>query len=93
MEQAEPGKRYVFLLEPEQAFGERCDDLLHALPRSAFPTDMALAAGAAVEFAGPQGEARVGIVLEADAQEVRVDFNHPLAGRRVRFELEVISVL
>ncbi len=93
VEQAEPGKRYVFLLEPGQAFGERCDELLRALPRAAFPAGMALAPGSMVEFAGPEGGAHVGFVREAGAEEVRVDFNHPLAGRRVRFELELISFL
>ncbi|HVB49103.1 MAG TPA: FKBP-type peptidyl-prolyl cis-trans isomerase [Burkholderiales bacterium] len=93
VEQAEPGKRYVFLLEPGQAFGERREELLQALPRSAFPADMALAPGEAVEFSGPEGDAHLGIVLEAGEDQVRVDFNHPLAGRRLRFELEVISVL
>ncbi len=93
VEQAVPGKRYVFLLEPGQAFGERREELLQALPRAAFPADMRLAAGEAVEFAGPEGDAHLGIVLEAGEDRVRVDFNHPLAGRRLRFELEVISVL
>jgi FKBP-type peptidyl-prolyl cis-trans isomerase SlpA len=89
----EPGRRYVFLLEPEQAFGERREALLQTLPRSAFPADMALNPGAIVEFRDPAGASHAGIVQALEAQRVRVDFNHPLAGQRVRFEVEVLSIL
>jgi FKBP-type peptidyl-prolyl cis-trans isomerase SlpA len=93
LESAEPGRRYVFLLEPGQAFGERREDLVQALPRAAFGADLQLAVGAVVEFSAPRGERHAGVVCEALGDEVRVDFNHPLAGRRVRFEVEVLSIL
>jgi FKBP-type peptidyl-prolyl cis-trans isomerase SlpA len=89
----EPGKRYVFLLDPGQAFGERRDALVQTLARSAFPPEMELEPGAVVEFTDPGGASHAGVVLAADAREVRMDFNHPLAGRRVRFEVEVLSIL
>lgn len=93
VDEAEAGKRCVFLLEPEQAFGERRAELLQDVPRAAFPYGVALAPGAAVELSGAQGERLVGVVLEDAGEALRVDFNHPLAGRRLRFELEVLSVL
>lgn len=90
---AEPGKRYVFLLDPEQAFGARREALIQTLPRAAFPAEMELEPGAVVEFTEPDGASHAGMVLAADPQQVRVDFNHPLAGRRVRFEVEVLAIL
>lgn len=90
---AEPGKRYVFLLDPEQAFGERRDALIQTLPRAAFPAEMELAPGATVEFRDPDGASHAGMVQAVDDRAVSVDFNHPLAGRRVRFEVEVLSIL
>lgn len=92
LEIAEPGRSYVFELEPEQAFGERREDLVQSLPRASFGDDIALEAGAVVEFSAPDGSRHAGQVRETNAREVVVDFNHPLAGRRVRFEVEVLSI-
>jgi FKBP-type peptidyl-prolyl cis-trans isomerase SlpA len=90
---AEPGKRYVFQLEPQQAFGERRDELVQALPRAGFAPEMNLEQGTVVEFSSPEGTPHAGIVRAANDHEVRVDFNHPLAGRTVRFEIEVLAFL
>jgi FKBP-type peptidyl-prolyl cis-trans isomerase SlpA len=90
---AEPGRRYVFLLEPEQAFGERREALVQTLPRGAFPPELELVPGAVVEFKDGAGASHAGIVQALEERRVRVDFNHPLAGRRVRFEVEVLAIL
>jgi FKBP-type peptidyl-prolyl cis-trans isomerase SlpA len=87
-----PGGRRVFVLGPGQAFGARRDELVQPLPRSAFPPDMELDEGTVVEFSGPNGGKHAGIVRAIDAHDVRVDFNHPLAGSAVRFEVEVLAV-
>jgi len=92
LEIAEPGGSYVFDLEPGQAFGERREELVQSLPRAAFGPDIALESGALVEFSAPDGSRHAGQVLELNDRDVRVDFNHPLAGRRVRFEVEVLAV-
>ncbi|HSH08318.1 MAG TPA: FKBP-type peptidyl-prolyl cis-trans isomerase [Burkholderiales bacterium] len=88
-----PGARRVFQLEPEEAFGEHRAALVQTMPRSAFDASIALEAGAAVEFSSPDGARHVGLVRSLDARNVEVDFNHPLAGRRVRFEAELIALL
>ena len=88
-----PGARQVFVLAAGQAFGQRREDLVQALPRAQFPADMDLAPGAVVEFAAPDGSRHAGQVRLAGDHDVVVDFNHPLAGRAVRFEVEVLSVL
>jgi FKBP-type peptidyl-prolyl cis-trans isomerase SlpA len=92
LEIAEPGRSYVFELEPGQAFGERREDLVQSLPRASFAGDIALEAGAVVEFSAPDGSRHAGQVREVNAHDVLVDFNHPLAGRRVRFEVEVLAI-
>lgn len=90
---AEPGRRYVFLLDAEQAFGERREALVQTLPRAAFPSELELVPGAVVEFKDAAGASHAGIVQALEEDNVQVDFNHPLAGRRVRFEVEVLSIL
>jgi FKBP-type peptidyl-prolyl cis-trans isomerase SlpA len=46
-----------------------------------------------IEFTSPAGARFTGIVREMDSAAVLVDFNHPLAGRPVRFEVEIIGIL
>jgi len=87
----EPGARRVFVLEPQEAFGARREELLRSVPRASFPPDTVIEDGAVVEFKSADGEAHAGVVRGESGVEVSVDFNHPLAGRRVRFEVELIA--
>ena len=84
---------HVFLLQPEQAFGPRREDLVKRMPREEFPPRLALEAGGVIEFAAPDGSRHAGVVRALDSGEASVDFNHPLAGRAVRFEVEVLGVI
>lgn len=91
------GERYVFLLEPHQAFGPHNPELLKRLPTSELPGGGAdIGPLTLVEFAAPSelgGAKFAGLVREIDAQAALVDFNHPLAGKSIRFEVEVIGIL
>jgi FKBP-type peptidyl-prolyl cis-trans isomerase SlpA len=45
-----------------------------------------------MEFTAPDGSRYSGLVREIDAQSALIDFNHPLAGKAIRFEVEVIGI-
>ena len=87
------GERHVFLLEADQAFGSHNPQLLQRMPRSDLPPNASPELHGLIEFAAPGGEKFTGIVRELDAEGVLVDFNHPLAGKAVRFEVEIIGIL
>ena len=92
----ESGAPHVFTLGPEQAFGSYRDDLLQRIPAAAFPSaafPSGLQAGQVIEFFAPDGAVHAGIVKEIANGEALVDFNHPLAGRAIRFEVEILAVL
>ena len=80
-------------LHPEQAFGRRDPDRVHRLPRADFGAGIDLEPGLIVGFETPDGEELPGTVLSLDADSVEVDFNHPLAGRNVIFDVEIIDVV
>ena len=86
------GERHVFLLESEQAFGPHNPDLVQRLARADLPGGE-VAALSMIEFAGPEGSRFTGLVRELDAESALLDFNHPLAGKAVRFEVEVVGIL
>jgi len=87
----EPGQHITFDLSPGEAFGARDENLVHTLPRHDFPADMALDIGHGVQFNLPNGQSLMGSVREFDENWVKVDFNHPLAGLPVTFEVEITS--
>lgn len=86
------GDRQTLTLMPGQAFGAREDAALQWLERDQFPPDMALQEGQIIGFTGQAGEDVAGAVIEIQQQRVRMDFNHPLAGREIEFEVEILSV-
>ena len=87
------GERHVFLLEADQAFGSHNPQLTQRVARGALPPDAVPELHGLVEFAAPGGGKFTGIVRELDDAAVLVDFNHPLAGKSVRFEVEIIGIL
>jgi FKBP-type peptidyl-prolyl cis-trans isomerase SlpA len=77
-------------LEPGEAFGERQDGNVRRLPAKAF-SGIDLEPGLLVSFAAPEGELP-GLVKCVDGSTVQVDFNHPLAGRRIIFDVSILRV-
>lgn len=87
------GDKHSFTLEAGDAFGESNPDAIHYMDRSRFPADMTLEAGVIVSFAGPGGSEIPGIVRDVAGDSITVDLNHPLAGHKITFELDVVKVL
>jgi FKBP-type peptidyl-prolyl cis-trans isomerase SlpA len=80
-------------LYPEQHFGLHDPEKLHRMDRSEFGAGIALQPGVIVGFDTPAGEELSGTVVSLDEATVEVDFNHPLAGRTVIFDVEIIDVV
>jgi FKBP-type peptidyl-prolyl cis-trans isomerase SlpA len=87
------GERHVFLLEPDQAFGAHNPDLVQRVARAELPDAEAVALHGTVQFAAPGGGSFAGLVRALDDDSATIDFNHPLAGQSVRFEVEVLGIL
>jgi len=86
------GEHQRLTLMPGQAFGVRVKDAIEVVERSRFPAEMQLSPGQIVGFSGPDGRELAGAVLEVGEREVKMDFNHPLAGRIIEFETEILLV-
>ena len=87
------GDKHQFTLQPIDAFGESNPDAIHYMDRSRFPADMKLEEGVIVSFSGPGGSEIPGIVRDSAGDSITVDLNHPLAGRVVKFEIEVVTLI
>lgn len=85
------GSKERFLIRAVDAFGERDERGVHQLARSDFG-DFELEEGVIMEFDQPNGEVINGIVRKLDDNFVTVDFNHPLAGQDIIFEVEILVI-
>ncbi|MDQ7989270.1 MAG: FKBP-type peptidyl-prolyl cis-trans isomerase [Candidatus Dactylopiibacterium sp.] len=82
-----------FVLESGEAFGPYRQDLVERVARAHIPAEMELAADTVYAFPAPDGSQYPGLVREVTPDFALVDFNHPLAGRSVSVEVEVIGVI
>ncbi|WP_439887511.1 FKBP-type peptidyl-prolyl cis-trans isomerase [Pseudomonas sp. MBLB4123] len=83
-------KRTVQVL-PEQGFGQPNPQNVQSMPRSQFQ-DMELSEGLLVIFNDAANAELPGVVKAFDEAQVTIDFNHPLAGKTLNFEVEIIEV-
>ena len=91
------GAHEVFELAPEQAFGPRNPELLQRVSLATLKENSALGenymVGDLVEFAAPSGGKFAGVLRSMDEHGGVFDFNHPLAGQDVVFEVKIIGIL
>ena len=94
----EEGSRKVFEIPSGEAFGERNPEMVQWVARKLLAQmgdpDEQYAVGDVVQFPTPDGAGSyAGAVIDSNETAVRFDFNHPLAGQPVTFEVQLIGVL
>lgn len=87
------GDKRSILLEAANAFGPRNPDNIQVMRRSLFSRDMLLEPGVVISFADQSKAELPGVVVEVSDDQVTVDFNHPLAGKDLTFQVEIINVV
>ena len=92
------GTRHSFELPAGAAFGDRSPELMQRVKRTLMrelgDPDEVYSVGDVVQFPTPDGQSRyAGVVREVQEDWLLFDFNHPLAGQVVTFEVDLIGVL
>lgn len=91
------GTHQTFELPPEKAFGPRNPDLIQRVSRATLDENSGgaddYAIGDLIEFSAPSGGRFAGVLRAIDAESALFDFNHPLAGQSVKFEVKIIGIL
>jgi FKBP-type peptidyl-prolyl cis-trans isomerase SlpA len=88
------GERRVFELAAEDAFGPHNPRLIERIARSALPPEVELRVNSLIEFSSPDGAGDfAGFLRELTESSAIFDFNHPLAGKPVRFEVQLIAIM
>jgi len=86
------GDKQTITLTPEQTYGQRDPDNIHELNTADFPNEIKPEKGQVIAFDTPAGDDINGVIVEVNADKVAVDFNHPLAGNNLVFEVEILQV-
>jgi FKBP-type peptidyl-prolyl cis-trans isomerase SlpA len=85
------GDKRSLPISPEQGFGQGNPQNIQVMPRSQFQ-DMELSEGLLVIFNDAANAELPGVVKSFDDNQVTIDFNHPLAGKALSFDVEIIEV-
>ncbi|MCD6461669.1 MAG: peptidylprolyl isomerase [Thermoplasmata archaeon] len=91
LEGMEPGDKKTFTLSPEDAYGERHDEYMIEVPRGEFGS-VDLEEGMMIELEDPAGRRVLAVIGAVGEDTVVVDLNHPLAGKTLTFEVEIVEV-
>jgi FKBP-type peptidyl-prolyl cis-trans isomerase SlpA len=86
------GEHKTVVIKPEDGFGQRNPNNIQEIARSQFSPDLELSEGLMLSFADAQKTELPGVVQRYDDEVVVVDFNHPLAGRNILFEVAIIKI-
>ena len=87
----EPGESVTVTIPAADAYGEHDERGLQPFPHEAFPSPPEV--GWALELSGPEGQRVPAVVVDVGEESVTLDFNHPLAGQDLTFEIELVEVV
>lgn len=88
----QPGEKKHIHLEPKDAYGERTPELVYHMPTIEIPNYDDLVVGQMIYLMNGEGYQQLARVLRVeDDGDTYFDFNHPMAGSAINFDLELIS--
>ncbi|MFL5349956.1 MAG: peptidylprolyl isomerase [Hyalangium sp.] len=92
LEGKKAGESLKVQVSAEEGYGEYDPDGVEEVPREDFPADLELEAGGVISATDDEGDEVDFLVKELRDKTVVVDFNHPLAGKTLHFEVKVREV-
>lgn len=88
----EEGQSKTITLEPEEAFGPFVDDLVIEAPKEVFKSETELEIGSKVKINTPSGKNYYGTITELSEENLKLNLNHPLAGKKLVVDLKLDSI-
>ncbi|MBK8975126.1 MAG: peptidylprolyl isomerase [Planctomycetes bacterium] len=86
------GNEVSVAVAPGDGYGEHEDGLVQTVPRNAFPDGARLKPGITFQAVDEDDHAMIGTITEVQGDQITVDFNHPLAGETLHFEVTIAGV-
>lgn len=88
----EVGQKKNVTIPPAEAYGEYNEEANIKVPKSNFPKNFEFIQGGLVEGSTESGQPVAALIIEIYENEVLMDFNHPLAGESLNFEIELVEI-
>jgi len=86
------GQKKKVTVAPENGYGNLNPQAVQKVPKTAFQNTKDMKVGSVVQGQGPNGQPFQALVKDIGAKEITLDLNHPLAGKTLDFEVEIVSV-
>jgi len=87
------GEKATVTIPAAQAYGEHRPEGVQTLPRERIPENVDVSLGARLQATSPDGQQMTLTVIDVNDAEVTVDANHPLAGKDLVFDVELVEVI
>ena len=92
VQQMKIGETKSLSLKPDEAYGDIVPDAIQPVPRTSFAPEVTLQVGEMVSGQSPDGKPIQATIESIDEDVVILDFNHPLAGKDINFDIELLSI-
>jgi len=86
------GEKKVVKIAADDAYGQLNPEMRQAVPREGIPADIPLEIGTQLQMQTPDGQAMPVTVVDVDEATVTLDANHPLAGKDLQFDIELVKI-
>lgn len=77
-------------IKPEEAYGARDERMVVSVPRDKLPQE--IEKGGRLILKGPEGQQLPAVITEITEDVVKIDLNHPLAGKELNFKVKVVGI-
>ena len=79
-------------LAPDQAYGDSNPEAIQEVNKGVFPDDFEFRVGGVISGQSQSGGSMMGTILSEQEDTVTLDFNHPMAGKTLNFEIELVDI-
>jgi len=86
------GDKKVVKIGADDAYGQVNPEMRQAVPREGIPAEIPLEVGIQLQMQTPDGQAMPVTVVDVDEATVTLDANHPLAGKDLQFDIELVKI-
>lgn len=89
----EEGEKKTFTIPTDKAYGPHREELMLTVGKDEFPPDIQPSEGQQLQLRQPDGRVFYVVVIEVNEKTVTLDANHPLAGKDLTFDVELVEIL
>ena len=89
----EVGEKKTATVPSDEAYGPHREDMMLRVSRDQFPPDLKPEVGQQLQMTQSNGQTLIVQVVEVDEQSVLLDANHPLAGKDLVFDIELVEIV